>query len=139
MPLVTLTCSNAYYPQDSKHVEQFPFQVKIIELAETLPKLIIQHADSLHLEEGTPENAVQVDIKKFHTFAVNNVDLWVHVWFSESWSSEDIRTDVRDMLIAIVQSWLDQYELKLKWALDIAYGPTNGCIANATGEIRQRW
>lgn len=140
MPLVTLTCSSTYYPPDSTHVKvEFPAQQRIIDLAEMLPKLIVAYADDLHLEAGTPEDAVQVDIKKFHAYSVNSVDLWVHVWFSENWNSEDVRKEVRDKLITIVADWLDEHELKFMWALDIAYGPTNGCIADATGAIQLRW
>lgn len=140
MPLVTLTCSNTYYPPDSQNVTvEFPAQRQIIELADMLPTLLIQRADALHLEPGTPEEAVQVDIKKFHAYAKNNVDLWVHVWFSESWAQEDVRIDVRDTLIILIANWLDEHEIKLMWALDIAYGPTNGCISDAMGTIQLRW
>lgn len=140
MPLVTMTCSNEYYPPDV--VDAFvasPQAQAVLELSLNLPKLILMHADKLRLEDGTPEEAVQVDIRKFHAHSVNSVDLWIHVWFSESWNNETVRHEVRDALISLFHDWFDEHELKLSWALDIAMGPTHGCIANASGEITQRW
>jgi hypothetical protein len=144
MPLVTLTCSRQYYPPDEPVSHRMnipsPQQTEIIALATQLPGMMLNCKHQLKLG-NTPAEAVQVDIKRFHTYAINTVDLWVHIWFTEP--SEHFgsagRDMVRDTLAGLISVWAKENELKLSWALDVFFGPGTGCFTNAKGEIQQIW
>lgn len=111
----------------------------VVELATELPALMVKHTDRLRLEPGTPQEAVQVDIKKFHTHAQNSVDIWVHVQLTEQFAHRGDRIPVRDSLIKIVHGWFAEHEMGLSWALDIFFGPGHGCFTDLDGKIIERW
>lgn len=143
MPLVTLTCKPEYYPSDVplSQTSGFPRtqQLCIIGFARALPTLIVNNSAQLHLDPGTPEKGVQVDIQKFHTHAVNAVDLWIKVELAEDSLPVAQRHELREMMITLVRTWLKEYNLHPKWAIDIFFGPATGCMTATSGEILERW
>lgn len=137
MPLVTLTCSEQYYPPDEKVEVQVPSVTSMhtIQLAQDLPVMIIARREELGLEDDTPVEAVQVDIKKFHTYARNTVDIWTLVQLTEYDMVKLNRLRVRSVLMNMLVAWFAHNELDLTWALDIFYGPGHGCFTGTLGNI----
>ena len=138
MPLVTLTCSDKLYPVDDPGAHQGVPHV-VVGLARELPLLITDHGAVIN-PVGVPEAGVQVDIRKFHSAAVNNVDLWIHVQLTEDPGDEDARLRVRETLKTIISDFFTEYGLtNVSWALDIFFGPGHGCFTDSAGNIAEEW
>lgn len=140
MPLVTLTCSSHYYPPDDPVSSHTTEQGYIAELARELPQMMLDCKISLKMGD-TPEEAIQVDIKRFHEYSINTVDLWMHVWFTEPGEhyGDKGRDMVRDTLASLIRVWMKNNKLEFSWALDIFFGPGTGCYADSKGKIQQIW
>ena len=143
MPLVTLTCSSKCYPPDDRWANRLHYQQELtLHLAEDLPGILVAHGSALLLEPSTTAAAVQVDIRKFHARAVNSVDLWIHIWFTEGDLSDTWRRRARETIVSALTDWFTQQEptiTGLSWALDLFYGPGNGCIVRSDGTIECTW
>ncbi len=141
MPLVTLTCADKYYPPDSPAsaaLARTTTAGRVVELAESLPRLLVEKAKPLRLDLDTPEAAVQVDIQKFHALAVNNVELWIRVELTEE-MPEAFRINVRIVLEKLLSQWFKKHGVTISWALDIFFGPGHGCYTNSHGKIEEVW
>jgi hypothetical protein len=139
MPLVTITCSEGFYPVDrnpisgSTGVMPSTGEEGVIDLAQVLPRLIAESATALGLDpDNTPEGGVQVDIKKFHGYAVNTVDLWICVQFTEPYPGKDVAIAAReafiDMLAEQLRNRLARHQIAFSCAIDMFWGPGHGCI-----------
>ena len=131
MPLVTVTCSKPYYPNETTERTASPSQIATFDLVTNLPRLIVEQSYALGLEAGTPAEAVQVDVKQFHPLSVNSVDIWMHVQFSESFPDN---TNARDALISVLTTWFQEQETELNWALDMFWGPGQGMYLFTNGD-----
>lgn len=140
MPLVTMTCSRHFYPPDEPASSLSTEHDSIVTLARELPQMMLDCKIALKMG-NTPEEAIQVDIKQFHEYSINTVDLWMHVWFTEPGKryGKKGRDMVRDTLASLISVWMKENELVLSWALDVFFGPGTGCYANYKGEIQQIW
>lgn len=142
MPLVTVTCSNEFYPPDREPADQAltDAQRVVVEFVKALPGLIAANAVRLGLDpDKTPEDGVQVDIKSFHSYAVNVPDLWFHVWFAEPYPGETQGFATRDALVEIMTGWLKEQQIELSYALDMFWGPDHGRIVSPLGAIELEW
>lgn len=132
MPLVTITCQPPIYPQGGTVCCE---QDDIVSLASQIPVFMAEFAAELFLEEGTPANAVQVDIKRFSAFAVNVPDVWVHIWYTET-PAEEERLQLREILKNYFSKWrADSCMPECDIAVDVAYGPTNGFLSIGGEEL----
>lgn len=138
MPLVTLTCSKKYYPADDETTEVTTDEQITIELAKALPHMMISKTDALGIGD-VPPDVVQVDIRKFHARSVNSVDLWVHIWFTETWDSPDDRNRVRDTLLGLLTDWMLAHSVKVSFALDVFFGPSVGTLVDEKGQVIETW
>jgi hypothetical protein len=140
MPLVTLTCKGKYFPPQhrAQHAELDAEAYVVIELAQALPEMMINNRTGLGLDDDTPEEAVQVDIKEFHTNAVNAVDIWIHVQFTEVLDAHQARI-ATDTLATALDLWLMTNTVKFSWALDVFFGPGHGCYTDSHGIIVKSW
>ncbi len=140
MPLVTITCSDQWFPTDSSHHDIIRNQreVVVLRLAAELPKLICAEANELCLDVDTPEEVVQVDLRKFHVSAINAPDLWFRIELTEELSLTQ-RQQVRDRLLHILQKWLADRSLRPSWALDVFFGPGHGGFVNEERKIVHSW
>ena len=134
MPLVTLTCSKELYPVSADRHRLDVAQLAVVKLAAMLPPLIATYAAELGLDPAdTPEVGVQVDIKQFDKYAVNNVDLWIHVQFVELYPGKDEAIPIRDMFTTLVDKQLRISNIDCSCAVDMFWGPGHGCIMVESG------
>lgn len=138
MPIVTITCSDNFYPADVTGVGGADAQ-QAIRLAQALPALIISRAEDLYLAADTPEEAVQVDFQKFHRLAVNKPDLWFRIELTEEIPEYEDRMLARNALAEMLMEWLMSHDLRLTWAFDVYCGPSHGCIGAPDGTFRAHW
>lgn len=141
MPLVTITCSQKFYPPDDGFADTTAEQAAITDLVDELPNLIAGNALALGLNpEETPTTGVQVDIKKFHVYAINRPDVWIRIEFVEADLSEEQRLSMRDVLITILGPRIADFSADgCSWALDVFFGPGHGCYTNDDGVIQLKW
>ncbi|HTE58328.1 MAG TPA: hypothetical protein VK694_06295 [Verrucomicrobiae bacterium] len=138
MSIITITCSDNFYPADITGVGGADAE-RAIRLAEALPALVVSRAEALLLEADTPEEAVQVDFQKFHRLAVNKPDLWFRVELTEEVPKYDDRIRVRNTLADMFMQWFTDHGLPLTWALDVFFGPSHGCIGAPDGTFLAHW
>ena len=139
MPLVTLTCSKSYYPVDDESVEPVNHAKLVVDLAQALPWLLSSNQDRLGIGQ-IPDEAVQVDIHKFHFAAVNTPDLWILMEFTENPDDKETRIHIRDVLLDIIGKWMfDTAGFSLDWALDVFFGPSVGAIVDFEGKTVIDW
>lgn len=138
MPLVTLTCSKKYYPADDETAEVTRDEQITIELAKAIPELLVSQPDALGIGD-VPPDVVQVDIRKFHARSVNSVDLWVHIWFTETWDEDKTRELIRDVLIKLLTDWMLANSVNVSFALDVFFGPSVGTLVDEKGQIIESW
>jgi len=133
MPLVTLTCRRGFYPRDDfTGLTEPAAQAFVVKLAKALPSSIAQNAISLGLDPAnTPEEGIQVDIKKFHHEAVNAPDIWIHVQFTEPCPRDGETEAIRDEFIELVANLFGDDRPQLTWATDLFWGPGRGVIVPA--------
>lgn len=142
MPLVTLTCSKRFYPPDEDPTDDLHSfdQGIVIQLTDLFPRLIVDNATILGLDlSETPEEGVQVDVKKFHSRSRNAVDLWIQIQFVEPYPGEEKADSVRKILHEIFAGELDTLHFDAEWALDIGWGPIHGCLSSGPHEVKIAW
>jgi len=143
MPLIDVTGNDIYCPPDAPALLT-PTQMAVIQFGSRLAGEMFTNVDELHLEQGTPADAIQVDFHRYSDHAINPVDFWIKSQLTEILGEEDERHQVRDLLIGIVMDLFREssylHEVPFKWALDVFMGPyAHGCISNDRGEIVHRW
>lgn len=149
MPLVTITCSDGFYPRDKNPITgsmgDMPSagEDAVISLAQALPRLIVQNATSLGLDpDNTPEGGVQVDIQKFHGYAINTVDIWVCVQFTEPYPGEDVAKAARNELFEVLaerirEDLTERHHIALAVAIDMFWGPGHGFIVPSSPDRQE--
>jgi hypothetical protein len=96
------------------------------------------NAEALCLAPGTPDKGVQVDIQKFHTHAVNAVEIWIKIELTEVVHSEIDRFNLRNKMIVLIANWFKEHNMELQWALDVFFGPATGCLVYANS-VQLTW
>lgn len=149
MPLITITCSSEYYPRDDiLGLEPTPEQALVIGLADGLPSLININAAGLGLNPGdTPENDVRIDIRKFHSRAVNAPDIQIQVQFTEPYphknrksASRLVRATFTDKVNYLVrENWRVDESPWCKIDIDLLWGPGHGCTMSPAGKVTHAW
>ena len=147
MPLVTVTCSDRFFPPDSEE-KGTAEQQQVVEYVQELPtklRTMMNNYDRKVFELDTPKEGVLVDIKKFHCKGANTVDVWTKIKFTEPDPVEfDRRHAVCTELINLIdwqqgESGLYRH-LPFKWAFDGFFdGPGFGCLSDNAGEVILRW
>ncbi|MFO0862608.1 MAG: hypothetical protein U0516_02720 [Candidatus Saccharibacteria bacterium] len=147
MPLVTVTCTDRYFPPD-KVTAGYEMQERVYEFGQLLPpsicRLMQTKGKMLGLDPETPEIAVQVDFQKYHRRAINAVDIWTKIKFTEPDPGKEKRIIVRDQLIVMIDDLLLHRRIfhnnTFTWAIDGFFdGPGFGCIGDQSGRIIQKW
>jgi hypothetical protein len=130
MPLVTITCKPGFAPTHRRGTGTAR-QLRTEQFGEALPELLTKKRGRLHLDKGTPPEAVQVDYKTFHPKAVNAPDIWIRIEFSEYGFKKKVREQIRTELHSRLRGWFSNRDGPLQipaMSLDIFWGPTHGFL-----------
>lgn len=139
MPLIEIHARQTLCPQTDLSVSLDEGQCALVELAEALPGLFIEHGDTLRIGSSTPEIAVQVTFAVINPHSVNAPDIWFKVTFTET-QSQQVRQNVSMALSGIFSRLIEESSLDTtQWALDVFFGPGHGCLTDEFGKIVQRW
>ncbi len=109
-----------------------------IKLAQAMPGLIGKNAKELGLDPNrTPQWGVQVDIQKFHSAAMNAVDLWIHIQFAEDYPIGGVESlsghEVRDRFMRLLNERMAKLDLSgFDVAVDLFWGPGRGYILSGS-------
>ena len=134
MPLVDITTKEGWHNDADQSLAN--------RLGQALPAAFVAEEKKLHLDEGTPEDAVQVDFHEYHPRAVNAVDIWLLVRFTEDNLTKAEQREVRDAVKGIVEQLLDDYAMQSGQpviAIDCFWGPGAGCIIFRDGRQTLYW
>lgn len=130
MPLVQITTTSDYYP--AHNVDEISRNARqIVAFGYTLPSLIINNAHFLHLDDGTPEVAVQVSHRAAHPADKNIPDVWIEIRFTEGNLNEVQQTEAVAVLKTVILGWFNSNPMFLtnpSIALDCFWGPSHGFL-----------
>ena len=142
MPLITLKCTEDWYPllDDS-------FSNRI---GRRLPELFASHQREMCLDPDTTPEAVQVEYERFSIWDINVPDINFKVTFTEDpgkFSRKQriqISQSVRDLIRSLPELRDSWRQAKPEWmrpkiTIDVFWGPGHGCMLDAEGEVTLEW
>jgi hypothetical protein len=103
MPLVFIVTQPDYHPADGNFHLSY-VQALVAAFGDALPGLFIENAANLHLEDGTPEEGVQVAHWRFGR-TKNAPNIWVVVIFAEGDLAEDQQIEAKATVKQMIDNW----------------------------------
>ncbi|MEO5949853.1 MAG: hypothetical protein ABIQ04_00220 [Candidatus Saccharimonadales bacterium] len=95
----------------------------------SLPPLFVANSEALGMEDGTPEDAIQVQFHDFGKDDINVANFWVKVQFSETAPEESSREKIVNSIYSLIHGVFhgEGFEMFSSFVLDVLWGPTSGC------------
>jgi len=133
MPLVAIMTQEDFQPAADPKRDTVG-SAFVADLGDRLPEIIVGLSDELHLDPGTPAEAVQVTYATFGPRDKNTPVIWIKIEFTEESLTTEQQLEARNALREALTRFFDRNPY-VSYAVDMFWVPGHGFLRMGSTKI----